>query len=222
MADHIRVFLETREPTAELIGLLRRHTGKGVNDLRQAIVTQQPILDEKPHHNEYTEFCTRTTELLDELEARGIRYAVELDGVGESPQDLRNEFQRWRNLGVQIEWADVLKSGEPIDIDTLEWLKQNASRDVFRIEFKGIVRGDRYYRCDEGTAAWARRERDLTLKALWTTATESGGQVDIDMLEWLRESASGEVFRATLEQIVREHRYTCDEATVAWARRELE
>jgi len=92
MADHFRVFLETREPTAELIRLLRRHTGKGANDLRQAIMSQQPILDEKPHHNDYPEFCTRTAELINDLEVIGIRYTVELDGVRESTQYVRNVF----------------------------------------------------------------------------------------------------------------------------------
>jgi len=70
--------------------------------------------------------------------------------------------------------------------------------------------------------AWARRERDLILNALWTAAAELGGQVDIDMLEWLRQGASPEMFRTTLEQIAQRERYICDEPTVAWARRELE
>jgi hypothetical protein len=193
-----------------------------MNELRQAILAQQPFLDEKRHHNEYSDFCTRVTDLLNDLEARGFRYTVEVDGKKVSPQHLRNLFQLWRDIGVDIEWMDVLKSGEPIDIETLEWLKQNASRDKFRIELKGIVRREPHYTCDEGAVAWARRERDLILKDLWTAAAGSGGQVDIDMLEWLRQGASAEVFRTTLEQIAQGNRYTCDEATVTWARRELE
>jgi hypothetical protein len=46
MSDHFLLRLETREPTAALIALLRRHTGKAMNELRQAILTQQPFLDE--------------------------------------------------------------------------------------------------------------------------------------------------------------------------------
>jgi hypothetical protein len=222
MADHFRLRLETREPTAALIALLRRHTGKATNEVRQAILAQQPFLDERPHHNEYSDFCTRVTDLLNDLEARGIRYAVEVDGKRVSPQHLLNLFQQWRDIGVEIDWTDVLKSGEPIDIETLEWLKQNASRDKFRSELKGIVRGEPRYTCDEAAVAWARRERDLILQALWTAATESGGHVDMDMLEWQRQNASAEVFRATLAQIVQGDRYTCDEATVAWAQRELQ
>jgi hypothetical protein len=92
MVDHFRMFLETREPTAKLIGLLRRHTGKGLNDIRQAIMAGQPILDEKPHHNDYAKFCTRTAALVNDLEANGIRYTVELDGYLEGPQYLQNLF----------------------------------------------------------------------------------------------------------------------------------
>ena len=222
MADHFRLCLETREPTAVLIALLRRHTGKAMNELRQAIVTQQPFLDERPHSNEYSEFCTRVTDLLNDLEAHSVRYAIEVDGEKVSPHDLRNLFQLWRDIGIDIAWMDVLKSGEPIDIETLEWLKQTASGDKFRFELKGIVRGERSYTCAEGTVAWARRERDLILNALWTAAAELGSRVDIDMLEWLRQGASAEMFRTTLEQITQGDRYTCDEPTVAWARRELE
>src|SRR5262245_52793127 len=222
MADHCRLRLETREPTAALIALLRRHTGKAMNELRQAVLAQQPFLDERPHHNEYSDFCTRVTDLLNDLEAQGIRYAVEVDGKKVSPQHLRNLFQQWHDIGVEVEWTDVVKSGEPIDIEALEWLKQNASRDKLRSELKGIVRGAPYYTCDEGAVAWARRERDLVLRALWAAADESGGHVDIDMLEWLRQGASPEVFRTTLEQIAQGDRYTCEDATVAWARRELD
>src|SRR5262245_43240279 len=142
MADHCRLRLETREPTAALIALLRRHTGKAMNELGQAILAQHPFLDETPHHNEYSDFCTRVTDLLNDLEARGFRYAVEVDGKKVSPQDLRNLFQQWHDIGVEIEWTDVLKSGEPIDIETLEWLKQKASREKFRSELRGIVRSE--------------------------------------------------------------------------------
>jgi hypothetical protein len=220
MPDHFRFRLETREPTAALIALLRRHTGKAMNELRVAILDQQPFLDERPHHNEYTDFGRRVTDLLNDLEARDVRYAVEVDGKKVRPQDLRNVFQRWRRRYIDIEWMDTLDSGDPIDIETLEWLKQNASRDKFRSELRRIVRGG--CALDQDAAAWARRERDLILQDLWTAATESGGNVDIDMLEWLKQSASVEVYRATLEQIVQGDRHTCDKATMAWARHELE
>jgi SMI1/KNR4 family protein SUKH-1 len=98
MAEHFRLFLQKAEPTAQLIGLLRRHTGKGVNELRQAIVTQQPILDEKVHHNAYAEYCTRVAELVNEVEARAIPYTLELDGMRASLQELLNELQGWRDL----------------------------------------------------------------------------------------------------------------------------
>src|SRR5689334_23227660 len=101
MADHLRLFLETTEPTASLISLLRRHTGQSISNLGQAITNRLPFLDETPHHNQYSEFVARVTELLDELETQGIRYGVEIDGVPESPQYLRNVFQRWHDIGVE-------------------------------------------------------------------------------------------------------------------------
>ena len=105
MASHFRLFLETMEPTAPVIALLRRHTGKGMSELRQAITTHQPFLDETPHHNEYSEFCTRVAELLNEFEARGIRYIVEVDGVRESPRYLQSLFQR-QGVVIEGQWSD--------------------------------------------------------------------------------------------------------------------
>lgn len=93
MASHVRLFLETREPTAPLIALLRRYTGKGMNDLRQAIMARQPFLDMAPHERQHSDVCKRIAEMLDELEARGVRYAAEVDGVRRDPQHLRNILQ---------------------------------------------------------------------------------------------------------------------------------
>ncbi|MGC3971403.1 MAG: hypothetical protein QM775_29910 [Pirellulales bacterium] len=156
MSDHFRLFLETTQATAPLIALLRRHTGKPVSDLRYAITNRQPFLDEEPHHNRYSEFIERVTELLNDLEAEGVRYLVEVDGLPETTQYLRNTFQRWHDIGVQTQQMTDLESGEPC-IKTLERLKQDAPTEVFQHTLKQIINGDGYA-CDEETVNWARRE----------------------------------------------------------------
>ena len=78
MAEHFRLTLETTDATIAVIALLRRHTGKPISDLRHAIANRKPFLDEVPHHNQYSEFITRLTPLLDDLEAEGISFRVEV------------------------------------------------------------------------------------------------------------------------------------------------
>ena len=160
MAGHFRLSLETIEATAPVIALLRRHTGKPISDLRQAVSNRQPFLDETPHHNQYSEFITRITALLDDLEAKGIPYLVEVDGASESPQYLRNVFQRWHDIGIETERMSDLESGKP-SIETLEWLRRESSADVFRQTIRQIIDGDGYA-CDDETMAWARRELEAT------------------------------------------------------------
>lgn len=156
MAERFRLSLETTGATARVIALLRRHTGKRISDLRQAVSNGQPFLDETPHHNQYSEFITRVTALLDDLEAEGISYLVEVDGASESPQYLRNVFQRWHDISIETEHMSDLESGEP-SIETLEWLMRDSPADVFRQTIRQIIDGDGYA-CDEETIAWARRE----------------------------------------------------------------
>jgi hypothetical protein len=92
-AAHVRLLLETREPTTPLIVLLRRYTGKLMDHLRQSVMPGRPVLDKELHHSEYPVLG----ELLRELEARSIRYDVEVDGEPESAQYLRNLLQQ-RNV----------------------------------------------------------------------------------------------------------------------------
>jgi len=158
MADHVRLSLKTTAATAPSIALLRRHTTKPISELRQAVTKRQPFLSETPHHNHYTEFITRITALVDELEAQGIPYLVEVDGAQESPQYLRNIFQRWHDIGIETERMTDLESGEPC-IATLKWLKCESPGDVFRHTIKQIIDGDGY-QCDEETIAWARSEKE--------------------------------------------------------------
>lgn len=156
MADHFRLYLETTEATAPLIAILRRHTGKSMSDLRQAITTRQPILDERPHQNQYSMFIETFTKLLNDLESDGIPYRIEVDGSPESHQYVRNVFQRWNEIGQHNRWMDDLQSGKPC-IETLEWLKNSFPTDVFRQTLKQIIDRDGYA-CDEKIEAWARRE----------------------------------------------------------------
>lgn len=130
MPGHFRLFLKTTEPTAPLIALLRRHIGKPTSDLRQAITNRQPFLDDRPHHNQYDQFIERVTELLDELEAGGVSYQVEIDGSLKTPQYLRNVFKQRHEIGEQTKRMTDLESGEPC-IETLEWLKREHPSDVF-------------------------------------------------------------------------------------------
>jgi hypothetical protein len=112
VASHFRLSLETTEPAAPLIALLRRHTGKTISELCEAVAAGRPFLDEAPHHNRYSEFIARVTELLDELDARGIGWGVEVDGARESPQYLRNVFARWHEIGRQLREYDDRVAGE--------------------------------------------------------------------------------------------------------------
>lgn len=112
MPSHFCIRLGAREPSALLIALLRRHTDKTIAQLRDAIIQQKPIIDEQPHHNGYSAFIEALTNLLNELEARGFEYLVELDGRSKSPEYLRNVFNRWHKIGKQLKEEDDLASDD--------------------------------------------------------------------------------------------------------------
>ena len=57
----------------------------------------------------YTEPLSRAN--VAELEAQGLAYRVELDGRPETPQLLRNTFQRWHDLGRELEAYDERRGG---------------------------------------------------------------------------------------------------------------
>jgi|WetSurMetagenome_2_1015567.scaffolds.fasta_scaffold07334_7 hypothetical protein len=156
MTGHFRLFLDTTSPTAPLIALLRRHTGKALGELRHAIAGRQPFLDETPHHNRYSAFISQVTGLLNDLEAQGIPYLVEVNGLPEGPQYLRNVFRQWRDLKVETRHMADLESGAP-GIETLMWLKSESPVQVFQQTLEQIIAGDGY-ECDEETVAWARQE----------------------------------------------------------------
>jgi len=159
MASHFRLTLKTTKATAPIIALLRRHTGKSMSDLRNAITTQQPFLDATPDQNDYEEFATSVVALLDNLEAEDIQYLVEVDGSPESLQHLRNIFQQGHEIDEQTRHEMDLESGEPC-IETLEWLKRESPHNVFCQTLKQIVKG-RGYKVDAETLAWAKRELDI-------------------------------------------------------------
>lgn len=160
MPSHFCITLQATSAPASLISLLRRHTGISIADVRQAISKRKPILDEMPHHNQYSAFITRVTELLDALDAQNIAYRVTVDGATESRDYLRNAFQSWHDIRVESRRLGDLESGEPC-IETLEWLKRHPAADVFRQTIRQIIDGDGY-RCDEQTVAWARAEWEAT------------------------------------------------------------
>ncbi len=156
MPRHFRLTLKSNKATAPLMALLRHNLGKGTSALAQAITSQQPILDETPHHNRYSEFIATVTKLLDDLEAEGVPYLVEVDGAPVSPQYLRNVFHQWHDINVQTRLMADLESGEPC-IETLEGLKRESPRDVNYQTLEQIVQGDGY-KVDAKTLAWAMRE----------------------------------------------------------------
>lgn len=109
MANHFRLTLEPRPPAASVIALLRRYTGRSIAELREAAAGRAPFINAEPHHNQYTEFIETVSRLLDELEAQGIAYRVELDGRPETPELLRNTFRRWHDIGRELEAYDNLR-----------------------------------------------------------------------------------------------------------------
>jgi len=116
----------------------------------------QPLLDETPHHNQYTEFVLRTARLLDDLESSGVPYRVEVDGIPESPQYLRNMFRRWHEIGVETARIMDLESEEP-SIETLKWLMGEAPANVAIETLRQIVDGE-HYSCGRETIDWARQQ----------------------------------------------------------------
>jgi|SRR5579863_8795572 len=112
MSRHFRLTLETNEPSAALISVIRRHTGKPISELRATIAKRKPFLDEKPHHNNYSEFISKTTQLIDELESLHIVYLVEIDGASESTQYLRNVFNLWHEIREDLQAYDDRVFGE--------------------------------------------------------------------------------------------------------------
>jgi hypothetical protein len=121
MSNHFRLSLATTEATAPVIAVLRRHTGKSISELRRVITSQQPILDETPHHNQYAAFLESMIMLLDSLEAESIPYGLEIDGLPENRQFLNNILQQWHDIGESIMYMSDLESGVP-SIETVEWL----------------------------------------------------------------------------------------------------
>lgn len=112
MPEKFRLSLKSTEASVALIDLLRRHTGKPISVLRQAIANRQPILDESPHHNQYSDFIERTAALLDELDEQGMQYLIEVDGAPETSEYLRNVFQQWKDIREQTRRMIDLESGE--------------------------------------------------------------------------------------------------------------
>ena len=155
MTRHFRLAIGQAGVSAGVLSILRRHTGKPLSDLRDAIAHQKPFLDESPHHNQYDTFIGRVTALLADLEGVGIQCLVEVDGVSESLEYLRNLFQLRQDIKVETSRMSDLESGEP-SIETLLWLKNESPPDVFRQTIRQIIDGDGYT-CDDETIAWARR-----------------------------------------------------------------
>jgi hypothetical protein len=102
MSRHVRLTLETIQTSKPLIKLIQRHIGKSKSELRQAVASQHPLLDERPLDHLFSDFIASTTKLIDDLDAAGIAYRVEIDGVPKSPQCLRDVFTTWHDLSEEF------------------------------------------------------------------------------------------------------------------------
>jgi hypothetical protein len=160
MPRHLRLTLDTGDATATLISMVRRFTGKPISEIRQAILGRGPIWEASPHHNEYSEVVPRFLAFLDDLEAAGATYVLEIDGRPEPTQYLRNINQSRTETIADLEMMSDLESGEPC-IETLQLLSKK-SKEVFHTTLQQIVDGDGYS-CSNETVDWARLQ--LALKS---------------------------------------------------------
>lgn len=64
------------------------------------------------------------------------------------------------------------------------------------------------------------RWRDIRVQTKMMTNLEIG-EPDVETLEWLRRESTGDVFRATLEQVIRGDGFNADTETLAWAKQQL-
>lgn len=156
MADQFRLTLETTEAPASLIALLRRHDLGAIAPLRQSIAARLPILDRDVHHNQYAEFLKAFVRLLDDLDAAGSKYLIEIDGEVESREYVDNLVERWPAIREETLAMTDLESGDP-SIESLQWLKRSLSAADFRDQLERILAGDGF-ECDAETLTWARRE----------------------------------------------------------------
>jgi hypothetical protein len=104
VAQRFRLFIETTKPEPALIAVLRRHTDFPISQLREAVTTGSAFVDELPGRT--TEFRTLVTALLNDLEALGVAWRVEIDGRPESQQFLRNTFEMWEQIEQETR-ADI-------------------------------------------------------------------------------------------------------------------
>jgi hypothetical protein len=95
LSDAFRLTLDTTAASASLIALLSRHDLGPIAPLRQAITARLPIVDREPHHNQYAEFLAKFMSLLDDLDADGTKYLIEIDGETESREYVENLVESW-------------------------------------------------------------------------------------------------------------------------------
>lgn len=111
MSEHFRLTVEGETATAELLKLLRQHTSKSIAELRAAIAATSPILDETPHHNQYSEFIASFSALLEGLDSQAVPYRIEVDETVESAQYVRNVFQQWIEIREEVNRMSDFESG---------------------------------------------------------------------------------------------------------------
>ncbi|MEM7356096.1 MAG: hypothetical protein AAF657_35095 [Acidobacteriota bacterium] len=116
--DNLKLIVESSDVQVGLIALIRRHTGLPIGQIRRAILTQTPVLDVTPHHNEYDEFARKTEPLLRQLEAESCNIRLIVDGSEESVEFVRNAFRQWAEIQQQIQ-----------NEDDERWRDRDASRD---------------------------------------------------------------------------------------------
>jgi hypothetical protein len=101
-----RLTLDTQDPGASLIAIIRRHTEQPIGVIRQNIISRSPIIAQEPHHNSYDNFIRRTETLVADLESMEVSFMIEIDGKIETAQYMHNVFQRWFSIGEEIKNYD--------------------------------------------------------------------------------------------------------------------
>lgn len=110
--EQFQLIIDEPQAPIDLVKLVRHYGGSSLSEIRQALASGMPVVSETIHHNQYDEFIDKTLPLLNELEAKGYRFRLMVEGVEESLDYVRNEFQQWRDIQVATRREDELRFNE--------------------------------------------------------------------------------------------------------------
>jgi hypothetical protein len=139
---------------SEVLKALRAVTNESFSQLRNSLTQRTPIPLGHIFSRDHDEVESRLLTLLQSLEELDAEYEIILDGQPEPREYLTNQLQQWRETGIETQMMTDLELGEP-DMETLEWLKRESPRDVYRQTLEQIARGDGYNVAPK-TLAWVK------------------------------------------------------------------